>query len=467
MTLTHNSSLIWFVLFYGVVMLILGIWFSRRIKNSDDFVLAGKSLGPVVLAGTLLATFVGSGSVTGGPNSIGYMHGFLPAIIISMPVGIIALGVLYMIAPRIRAFGKYTISQVLEEKYGQGAKLLSAVIIILAYIGIVSYQFKGMAFVLNVATGLPVEIGTAISAVIIIFLAVIGGMMAIAPTDALSAFLMITGLLVAIPSVLIAGNGWTHIVSALPPENLTLTGSLSVFEIIGYMLPFVFLMLGDQNIYQRLASSKGEKSSKSGLLIWFVGMLLVYPAIPFISMVAKSIFPDIAPGMALISMTTVMPVFFGGIMLAAIVAVIVTTGNSYLLSASTSLTYDVYLRYFRPDAGSRELLLVTKFAIPLLGILAFVLLQFFPTILRLQMTSYLVYGAGITPAVLGVFIWPRVNKYGGISSMIVGVVATLVFYKPFGTSGAALAIPLAVITLVIVTLLTSKRTSCDIQDAKV
>lgn len=467
MTLTHDSSLIWFVLVYGMVMLMLGVWFSRQIKDSDDFVLAGKSLGPMVLAGTLLATFVGSGSVTGGPNSIGYMHGFLPAILISMPVGIIALGILYMIAPKIRAFGKYTISQVLEEKYGQGAKSLSALIIILAYVGIVSYQFKGMAFVLNVATGLPVGTGTMISAAIIIFLAVIGGMMAIAPTDALSAFLMIVGLLAAIPSVLIAGNGWSGIVSALPPENLTMTGSLSVLEIIGYMLPFVFLMLGDQNIYQRLASSKGEKSSQSGLMIWFLGMLLLYPAIPFIAMVARSIFPDIAPGMALISMTTVMPLFFGGIMLAAIVAVIVTTGNSYLLSASTSLTYDVYVRYFRPDADSREILRVTKAAIPLLGMLAFVLLQFFPTILKIQMTSYLVYGAGITPAVLGVFLWPRVNKYGGISSMVVGVVSTLGFYIPFGNAGAALAIPLAVMTLVLVTLLTSKPGCCNIQTEKV
>lgn len=467
MTLTHDSSLIWFVLVYGMVMLMLGVWFSRQIKDSDDFVLAGKSLGPMVLAGTLLATFVGSGSVTGGPNSIGYMHGFMPAILISMPVGIIALGILYMIAPKIRAFGKYTISQVLEEKYGQGAKSLSALIIILAYVGIVSYQFKGMAFVLNVATGLPVGTGTMISAAIIIFLAVIGGMMAIAPTDALSAFLMIVGLLAAIPSVLIAGNGWSGIVSALPPENLTMTGSLSVLEIIGYMLPFVFLMLGDQNIYQRLASSKGEKSSQSGLMIWFLGMLLLYPAIPFIAMVARSIFPDIAPGMALISMTTVMPLFFGGIMLAAIVAVIVTTGNSYLLSASTSLTYDVYVRYFRPDADSREILRVTKAAIPLLGMLAFVLLQFFPTILKIQMTSYLVYGAGITPAVLGVFLWPRVNKYGGISSMVVGVVSTLGFYIPFGNAGAALAIPLAVMTLVLVTLLTSKPGCCNIQTEKV
>ncbi|MBW1815173.1 MAG: sodium:solute symporter family protein, partial [Deltaproteobacteria bacterium] len=62
-----------------------------------------------------------------------------------------------------------------------------------------------------------------------------------------------------------------------------------------------------------------------------------------------------------------------------------------------------------------------------------------------------------TPAVLAVFIWPRVNKLGGIFSMIVGVVSTLALYKPFGTAGSALAVPLAILTLIIVTLITSKK----------
>ena len=457
MTLTPNPTMLWFVIGYGLIMVALGIWFSRRVKNSEDFILAGRSLGPIVLAGTLLATFTGSGTITGGANSLGYSHGFWAAAIISIPVGLIGMGTLFLISSKIRSFGKYTVSQILEEQYGQGAKLLSAIIIILAYIGIVAYQFKGLAFVLNVTTGVSVEMGIIISAVLIIFLAVIGGLMAIAPTDALSSFLMIIGLLVAIPSVLIAGGGWSQIATRLPSQNLSPMGSLSIFEMLGYMIPMLFLLLGDQNIYQRLASSKGEKSAKSGLLVWFGGMFLVFPVIPFIAMVARSIFPDIAPGMATISMATVMPTFFGGIMLAAVVAFVVTTGNSYLLSGATSLTYDIYAQYFRKDASSKELLLFTKLAIPILGTLAYVLLQFFPTILKLQMTSYLVYGAGITPAVLGVFIWPRVNKTAGISSMIVGVVATLAFYGRYGTAGSALAVPLAILTLIGLTLLTSRK----------
>jgi len=455
MSITPNPSMVWFVVGYGVIMVILGLWFSRRISSSDDFILAGRSLGPFVLAGTLLATFVGSGTVTGGPNSIGYSYGFWPANLLA-PGIVIAFVILYLIAPRIRSYGKYTVSQILESQYGQGAKVLSAVIIILAYIGIVSYQFKGLAFVLNVSTGIPVGTGTIIAAILIIFLAVIGGLMAVAPTDALSAFLMIIGLFIAIPSVLTAAGGWDQVVARLPPENLTVTGSLTTLELIGFIVPFMFLLLGDQNVYQRLASSDGEKSARSGLVLMAIGLFVVTPAIPFIAMVARSMFPDINPGMALISRTTVMPTFFGGLMLAAVAAFIVTTGNSYLLSASTSLAYDVYLRYFRKNAGSKEILLFTKLCIPIVGVLAYLLLQFFPTILKIQMTSYLVYGAGVTPAVLAVFIWPRVNKWGGIASMITGVVSTLGLYGKYGMAASAMAVPVAIFFLVVVSLLTPR-----------
>ncbi len=268
---------------------------------------------------------------------------------------------------------------------------------------------------------------------------------------------MIIGLVVAIPSVLIAGGGWNQIVSKLPPENLTATGSLTGIEMVAFLVPILFLMLGDQNIYQRLASSDGEKSARSGLVFMGIGLFLVVPAIPFIAMVARSIFPNIEPGMAMISMTTIMPTVFGGLMLAAVAAFIVTTGNSYLLSGATSLTYDVYVRYFRPDASSKEILFFTKVAIPVLGVLAYVLLQFFPTILRIQMTSYLVYGAGVTPAVLAVFLWPRANKWGGIASMVTGVVATLALYGKYGLAASAFAVPIAVVVLVVVSLVTPKN----------
>ncbi|GAB6138049.1 sodium:solute symporter family protein [Halanaerobaculum tunisiense] len=456
---THNPNFLWYLGGYALIMILMGIYFSRKISNSEDFVLAGKSLGPVVLMGTLIATWCGSGTVTGGGNSLAYSFGLGPALFFCAE-GLIGIGLLSLIAPKIRAYGKYTISGILEDKYGVEAKILSSIIIVLAYVGIVSYQYKGLGYVLNVTTGMSVELGTIISAALMIFLAAIGGLMTVAPTDALSAFIILFSLIVGVPSVLGYAGGWNNVVTSVPETHLNVLGSLSPLQLIGYILPPVFLLLGDQNMYQRLASSKGDKEGKVGSIGWFIGIIIIYPAVAVIAFAARAIFPNIEPGMALISTTTVIPTAIGGLMLAAVAGFVITTGNSYLLSAATSVTYDVYGEYINPNATDKQKLVATKVTIPILGVIAYLLIRYFPTILAVQMYAYTVYAAGITPAVLAVFLWDRVTRAGGISSMVSGVIVTLVWEiilkKPFDVNSIVVSVPTAIIILIIVTLMTSE-----------
>ncbi|TWT01621.1 sodium:solute symporter [Planomicrobium sp. CPCC 101079] len=459
MELTFNPNLLWYVIGYGVFMIILGIFYSRKVSSSDDFILAGKSLGPVVLMGTLLATWVGSGTVTGGPNSIAYSFGIWPAVGYVVP-SIIGIAIIMLISAKIRRYGKYTVSEILGMKYGPAARMLAAVIIILAYVGIVSYQYKGIGFVLHMATGVSVETGTIIGAVIIIFLATIGGLMSVAPTDAFSAFLILIGLLVALPIVISAGGGWNQIAANVPTENNGVIGSLTFLQFLGYYVPVLFLLLGDQNMYQRISASKSDKTTKIGTAGWVIGMLIATPAVAILAYASRSMFPDIDPGMALIATTSVVPTVVGGLLIAAVTAFIVTTGNSYLLSAATNVTYDIYGNFVNKNATDRQKLIFTKLLIPVLGIIAFVLTMFFPTVLAMQMYSYTVYGAGITPALLAVFLWPRVTKAGGLCSMAAGVITTLAWEfsgVPFGINSALISIPVAIGVLIIVTLVTSTQ----------
>jgi SSS family solute:Na+ symporter len=131
------------------------------------------------------------------------------------------------------------------------------------------------------------------------------------------------------------------------------------------------------------------------------------------------------------------------------------------MSASTNVTYDIYTSYINKDATDKQKLRITRLAVPVLGVFAFIIINFFPTILAVQMYSYTIYGAGITPAVLAALLWKRVNKMGGLSSMVVGTVATLIWEivlkKPQGINSALISFPLALATLIIITLLTTKR----------
>lgn len=460
MSIESDVSLLWYVVGYGILMVVLGIYYSKKISKSEDYILAGRSLGTLVLSGTLLATWVGGGSITGGQTSVAYSFGLIPAFLLTIPV-IIGIIVLFFLAPKIRSLGRYTVSSILEEKYGSGARLLASIIIILAYIGIVSYQIKGVGFILNVTTGISVKWGVIIGAVLIIFLATIGGLKSVAPTDALSAGFMVLGLLVALPFMIVIAGGWGEITSNLPANHLTATGSLSTIQLLGYLLPPLFLILSDQNMYQRLAASKENRTTKKANIGWLVGVLIVSPVISIIAFAASSMFDNIDPGMALMASTLVLPNVVGGILLAAATAFIITTGNSFLLSGATNVTYDIVNKYFIKNATDKQLMNTTKIFVVLMGILAYILINYFPTILDVQMYAYTVYGAGLTPAVLGVLLWKRVNKYGGLSSMIAGVATTLVWEivlgKPFEINSSVISVPVAVLVLIFVTLVTSRK----------
>ncbi|WP_085993271.1 sodium:solute symporter family protein [Oceanobacillus senegalensis] len=460
MELQSNPQLLWFIGIYAVLMIGIGIYMSKKVSNSQDFVLAGKSLGPLVLMGTLLATWTGSGSISGGETSVSYSFGIFPSFMLMIPT-IIGIFILYIIAPKIRAFGKYTISGILEEKYGTPARNLASVIVILAYVGIVSYQMTGLGFILNITTGMSVELGTIIAAVLIIFLAMIGGLRSVSQTDAISGFLMVGGLIITVPIVISVAGGWDSIVANVPESHMTATGGLTTIQLMGYLLPSLFLLLSDQNMYQRLAASKGDKSSKRAALSWLLVMLVISPAISIIAFASRSLFPDIDPGMALMATTTALPLGVGGILLAAAAAFIITTGNSYLLSAATNMTYDIYGKYINKNPSDKKQLVMTKVFIVVLGAISYLLISYFPTVLEVQMYSYTVYGAGITPAILAVFFWKRVTAIGGISSMVAGVVVTLVWElvlnTPFELNSSVISVPAAIIVLIAVSLATQKE----------
>ena len=214
-------------------------------------------------------------------------------------------------------------------------------------------------------------------------------------------------------------------------------------------------------MYQRIAAGDGEKTVKKGFIGWFLGMLVVMPLVAVISFSTKVIFGNnIDPGMAFMSSTTVIPTLAGGVLLAAAAAFIITTGDSYLLSGATNITYDIYAEKINPNATDAQKFKVTRWTIVIAGIAAYILLQFFPTVLAIQYWSYTIYGAGITPALIGALCWKKVTKTGGIASMIVGTIVTIAYEmmkQPLGLSTVLVAVPVAVIVLIAVSLLTQKE----------
>ena len=460
-----KPSLIWFVGAYLLLLIAMGIYYSRKVETSDDFVLANKSLGPFVLAGTFLATFCGNGTIAGGGNSLAYKYGLWPGILFVLP-GLFAITVLFLLSKKIRNSGCYTVAGLLEKTYGPTARIISGIIIALAMTSIVAYQYRGLAFVLNATLGVPIKIGTAVGAFIIIFLAFSGGLKSVAFSDAVSAFIILICIIIAAPFVIAAAGGWNNIIATADPKTLTFTGGQTAYGFLAGYFPLFFLTMGDQNLYQRIAASKGLKEMRSGLIGWFLGVLVIMPIVAIIAFSAKSVFgTNIQAGMAFISTTTIIPTFIGGILLAAATAFIITTGDSYLLSGATNLTYDIYAAKINPNATDKQKFRLTRWGIAALGIIAYILMQFFPSVLAIQYWSYTIYGAGITPALLAALTWKRVTKAGGLASMICGTLTTIFWEAaglPGGIATVLVAVPVAIVVLIVVSLATYKKTEVEL-----
>ncbi|EWG10912.1 sodium:solute symporter family protein [Cytobacillus firmus] len=449
------------VVIYLVFMALIGVYFAKKsVKNSDDFMVAGRSLPLFVVMGTLLATFVGSGTVVGGASFI-YQYGPFAAIF-NLSGGIVGAIILYFIASKIRQIEIYTVPDLLERRFGKAALYISSVIIIFAFVGITAYQFTGGAYVLQLTTGIPLEIGAIIMCALVIFLTVSGGLFSVAYTDALSAILIIIGFLFGVPFALNAVGGFEGLSLSLPEMNKTWNGGLSFPQLLGFFLPLFLLVLGDQNMYQRFSAAKDPNVARKSTIGFFVGSVFVISLTIILATTSIVLFPEIKPDTAILSLAIDgVPLVIGLLILCSAVAFIITTATSYLLSASGNIVSDLIQRSSKSKLSESKLLWYNRVIVVILGILAYVLGQFFPSVLAIQMYSYTMYGASLTPAILATVLWKNATKAGVISSMLVGGSATMIWEialdRPLDWNSVLFALPLSVLTLIIVSLATKNK----------
>ncbi|MHA6803748.1 sodium:solute symporter family protein [Salinifilum ghardaiensis] len=443
---------------YLLVMTGIGAWFTRpgKVATGDDFVFANRNLPRPVMIGTLLVTWVGSGTIIGGA-SFAYDYGPLASLFFlgGTPAGIL---VLYCLARRIRRESTYTVPELLERRYGIAVRVIAALITVLAYTGITAYQFTGGGHIISVITPLPPEQGSIAVALLVTFLAVGGGLKSVAWSDFLSALVIVTILIAAVPLVLgneLGGIGeyWQN----LPRSHATLSGGLTALQLSGYFLPLFLLILADQNMYQRLGAARDESEARRSTGGFFLSSFLVTVPVVLLGSAAIILMPGIDPDAAVLSLAgeSYLPAVMGGLLLAGALSFIITTGSSFLLSCAGNVVYDGTQRLFGVRMSGRRRLVVHRLAVLIIGVVAYVLGRFFPSVLELQMYSYTVYGVALAPPVLAVFLWRRASKWGALSSMGLGTVVTIVWEQldqPHDLNSVLVSLPVSLAALVVTSL---------------
>ena len=470
------------ILLYLFTLIGIGMYKAGKIKTQSDFAVAGRSLPPWVLVGTMLATWMGTGSILGNAGKT-YETGMAALI---LPLGsILGIVLLTKIAGKVRAFEKFTVPEILGDRFGPGARMLSVIALVIAYMVIVSYQFNAGGAVLNTVlmdeTGnslISIQTGTIIAAIFIIAYTMLAGLVSVAYTDVANGIIIIVSFVIAIPIFLAQAGGFSGMAASFEamgkPEHMNFFGVYSTMDIINFCLPPFLLIMGDANMYQRFFASKTAEGAKSATKVLIFAVLLAELMIIFSAWVASSMIPDAEVGkyVLIYAAHKLLPTFLGAIMMTTIVGIIISTADSFLLVPATTLMRDVYLNYINPNADEKKIVLLSRLLVLGLGIIAYIVSLGFAKsagFFERALYAYTIYGAAITPSLVAALFWKGATKEGAVASIITGTVTTLLWKEAafiqtiipqniYNNMDEVLpAITLSVVSLVVVSLLTKKN----------
>ncbi|MGH2568718.1 MAG: sodium:solute symporter family protein [Bacteroidota bacterium] len=424
------------IIVYIAGLMAVGIYKSRSVKTQDDFMVAGRKTPTWLLIGTLVCSWVGSGSLFGGAG-LAFRMGFSE---LWMSAGAwVGIAIVYFLAHKVRRISQYTVSDILEKRYNAVARLCGTSAIIIAYLTIVGYQYRGGGRLLNILTGIDPEYGRMITCAVVILFTIVAGMVSIISVDLFNGIVMTVGVLLALPLALDAVGGMQQVAS-LPADRFLVFGQHNAWWAIGVFFPTFFLLMGESGMYQKFFAAKDENAARRAVVGMIIGVVVVETALATLAIIGSSKYLALAPFLgadgALDKATTEtiilhlarfdLPQVAGVMLLCAAVAIILSTANSYLMIPSTNITRDIYQRFINPNVSQEAIVRFQRIWIVLLGLLAYVLASFFKSILDMAFTAYTMVGAGITPALLAAFLWKRVTVAGGVASIIAGMSVTLV-----------------------------------------
>ncbi len=445
------SLLVIVVLGYPLLLIGVSLWRSRTVKSHEDFAVAGRSVPVYLLVGTLVCTWIGSGSLFGGAG-LAYRTG-LAELWFSFGawVGLICV---YFLAGRVRRIAEYTVPDLLEKRYNATARILGTIAIILAYVTIAAYQFRGGGWILTIVTdgAISPTMGVLITATAIVVFTALAGMVSIVTVDVFNGIVISLAVLLALPYMVFQMGGVGSVVDALPSAHTTVLGGHNILWVFGVAMPTFLLLMGESGIYQKFFSAKNSRAARQAVLGMVTGVIVLETALALLAIVGRATYPDLMEQTSVVgraaSETIILyiarhglPMIGGAALLAAAVAIVLSTGNTFLLVPSTNVSRDIYERFVNPNATEKQKVNLQRVSIVAFGALGIVLLTQFTTVLGMALYAYSLVGASLTPALLACFLWRRVTPQGGVACIAGGLVS-IVGIKVMNTLGVGFAMSL-------------------------
>jgi len=444
---------------YATAMVAFGLYFYLRVERYSDYYDGGRTWGIWIVGCAVAATNIGAGN-TMGSVAMAYRDGISAGWYVTLQA-LAFIPFAYIAVHKIHPLKETTLAEYLESRYRPWLRPISAVALALATFAILPAQIVGGATVVTSLVGLDYTAAfLAVGGALIVYSA-LGGMPSVTYGDVYQWVLMLGGFLIGVPIFISAAGGLAQVIGGVPDTHASwwtgATGTWNPATIAAWLVTVIMARFGSQEWYQRIRASKSVEASRRGFIL---GGLMAAPfgfLTMLIGVAALQQMPDLAnPEEAFArSMMAAMPVGLRALMMSAILAAVVTSGESSVNAATALFVNDVAKR-FVPDRSDRFYLRLSQVSCAGLGLAALVLALNAPHIVEYIRLGFMIRTPVAIAVLMGLY-WRGANATGAAAAIVVGTLAVL-GWQNFGDPRAIdpfwIAAPVTLVAIIVGSLAT-------------
>ncbi len=418
---------------YFIAIIIIGIITSRRVKNISDFAVAGRNYGALIIFATLSASFIGGGFSTGNAEKV-FTYGIANIIFLfgfSLQIILVSL----FIAPKMDRYNTaITAGDIIGKHYGKIAKVITGALSVIICAGILGAQVGAMGYIFNVFLGLPRLWGILIGCSIVILYSTIGGMKAVVASDVLQFIILAVGIPFALIMAVIHAGGVQNVISNVPASHLRIFSDR--FTLISFSSLFLTFFIGETLVppyVQRLLMSPDAKTTAKGTLFSGLFSFPFFAITGLIGLVALALNPELNPNLALpYIVKNTLPIGIGGVVIAAMISIIMSSADSFLNAASVSIVNDIIVPLKKRAIDDIHQLNIAKIANLAVGFFAVVFALKIESILDILIYSYNFWAPVIliplVCAIVGVRVSPG-HFFAGLAGGVVFYILSVFYFS--------------------------------------
>jgi SSS family solute:Na+ symporter len=411
---------------YFLAVIGIGVWSKRRAGSQNGFFVAHRQGTLPLITGSLVATAVG-GSALVVTASWGFDQGLTGAWwLLVGSIGLVLLGTFF--ARKVRGAALYTLPELVGRQYDRRVSLAASILIVIAWIGVVAGQIIAAGSFLSVLGIGSATFWMVIFTLVVVIYTILGGQFSVIRTDLFQAIIIFIGIFAALAVVFARVGGFSELKAALPLDyfSFPLSPKFDWKMLLSLLILVGATYVVGPDMYSRLFCAKGEKTAQQSAILSAILFIPLAFAITFIGMNAKVLYPQIISDQAFPQVINgVLSPGLSGLILAAVIAALMSSADTCLLSQSIILTQDIFKR-IRPSS-ERGTILLTRFSLVMLAILALALALALKQVYSSLMFAYTIFTCGLVVPVVAGFYKDKlkVTPRGALAALIGGGVVGL------------------------------------------